>query len=36
MLNSCAPGIAVCNIDNGFGAGIFAARIARRTGQRPS
>lgn len=31
MLNSCAPGIAVCNIDNGFGAGLFAARVARRT-----
>ena len=40
MLNSCAPGIAVCNIDNGFGAGVFAARVARRSaaatrGQRP-
>ncbi|AEH07800.1 MULTISPECIES: nickel pincer cofactor biosynthesis protein LarB [Protofrankia] len=31
MLTSCAPGIAVCNIDNGFGAGIFAARVARRS-----
>jgi NCAIR mutase (PurE)-related protein len=30
MLNSCAPGVAVTNIDNGFGAGIFAARVARR------
>ena len=30
MLNSCAPGITVCNIDNGFGAGVFAARVARR------
>jgi NCAIR mutase (PurE)-related protein len=30
MLNSCAPGVAVCNIDNGFGAGVFAARVARR------
>ena len=27
MLNSCAPGIAVMNIDNGFGAGYFASRI---------
>ncbi len=27
MLNSCAPGIAVVNIDNGFGAGYFAALI---------
>ena len=24
MLQSCAPGIAVVNIDNGFGAGVFA------------
>ena len=30
MLNSCAPGVAVVNIDNGFGAGVFAARVARR------
>ncbi|HEV2890243.1 MAG TPA: nickel pincer cofactor biosynthesis protein LarB [Frankiaceae bacterium] len=30
MLNSCAPGVAVCNIDNGFGAGVFASRVARR------
>lgn len=29
MLNSCAPGIAVVNIDNGFGAGLFASLIAR-------
>ncbi|TAH38201.1 MAG: nickel pincer cofactor biosynthesis protein LarB [Planctomycetota bacterium] len=29
MLNSCAPGVAVVNIDNGFGAGLIAARIAR-------
>jgi NCAIR mutase (PurE)-related protein len=27
MLNSCSPGIAVVNIDNGFGAGYFAALI---------
>jgi NCAIR mutase (PurE)-related protein len=27
MLNSCAPGIAVVNIDNGFGAGYLAAQI---------
>ncbi len=33
MLNSCAPGVAVCNIDNGFGAGVLAARIARRAGK---
>jgi hypothetical protein len=27
MLNSCAPGIAVVNIDNGFGAGYMAGLI---------
>ncbi len=27
MLNSCASGVTVCNIDNGFGAGCAAARI---------
>jgi NCAIR mutase (PurE)-related protein len=27
MLNSCATGVAVVNIDNGFGAGAFAAMI---------
>ena len=32
MLNSCAPGVVVVNIDNGFGAGVFAARVARRAG----
>src|SRR3954447_12414725 len=31
MLNSCAPGVVVTGIDNGFGAGVFAARVARRT-----
>lgn len=34
MLNSCAPGVAVTNIDNGFGAGVFAARVARTAGAR--
>ena len=29
MLNSCAPGVTVVNIDNGYGAGVFAARVAR-------
>lgn len=29
MLNSCAPGIAVVNIDNGFGAGCMASKINR-------
>ncbi|RMD86266.1 MAG: nickel pincer cofactor biosynthesis protein LarB [Calditrichaeota bacterium] len=27
MLNACAPGIVVVNIDNGFGAGYFATMI---------
>jgi NCAIR mutase (PurE)-related protein len=31
MLNSCAPGVSVVNIDNGFGAGVFAARVARQS-----
>lgn len=29
MLNSCAAGVTVVNIDNGFGAGVAAARINR-------
>lgn len=29
MLNSCASGVAVVNIDNGFGAGVLAHRINR-------
>jgi hypothetical protein len=28
MLNSCALGVAVVNIDNGYGAGHLAAQIA--------
>jgi len=35
MLNSCAPGVTVVNIDNGFGAGVFAARVARRAAPVP-
>ena len=27
MLNSCAPGMVVVNVDNGYGAGIFAHQI---------
>jgi pyridinium-3,5-biscarboxylic acid mononucleotide synthase len=30
MLNACAPGVGVVNIDNGFGAGVLAVRILRR------
>ena len=33
MLNSCATGVAVVNIDNGFGAGVYAHQILRRLGQ---
>jgi len=29
MLSSCAAGVLVCNIDNGFGAAFAAARILR-------
>lgn len=29
MLNSCSPGVAAVNIDNGFGAGYFASLINR-------
>ena len=32
MLQSCAPGIAVVNIDNGFGAGVFALTIVNSDG----
>ena len=35
MLNSCAEGIAVVNIDNGFGAGYMAAQINRKIEKRP-
>ncbi len=33
--NSCAPGVTVVNIDNGYGAGVFAARVARNAAPRP-
>jgi NCAIR mutase (PurE)-related protein len=29
MLNSCAPGVVVVNIDNGFGAAVHAHQILR-------
>jgi NCAIR mutase (PurE)-related protein len=32
MLNSCAVGVSVVNIDNGFGAGALAARMVRLKG----
>jgi NCAIR mutase (PurE)-related protein len=31
MLQSCAPGLTVVNIDNGIGAGVAAARIANQS-----
>ncbi len=34
MLQSCAPGLAVVNIDNGIGAGSMAALIANRAAAR--
>lgn len=34
MLNACAPGVAVVNIDNGYGAGHLAAQIASPWGQQ--
>ena len=34
MLNSCSPGVVVVNIDNGYGAGVHAARVARRSAPR--
>ena len=34
MMTSCAAGVAVVNIDDGFGAGTIAARIARRAAPR--
>ncbi len=30
MLNTCAPGVSVVNIDNGFGAAMCALRIVRK------
>lgn len=35
MLQSCAPGLSVVNIDNGIGAGATAALIANRAASRP-
>ena len=34
MLNSCASGVGVVNIDNGFGAGFLASKINKLTGGR--
>lgn len=36
MLNSCASGIGVVNIDNGFGAGYLASSIIRQIERKPN
>lgn len=33
MLQTCSSGVAVVNIDNGFGAAVFAGMIARKPGK---
>jgi NCAIR mutase (PurE)-related protein len=35
MLASCAPGVSVVNVDDGFGAATIATRIARAAGTKP-
>jgi hypothetical protein len=35
MLNACSPGIAVVNIDNGYGAAVMAYRICASRPSRP-
>jgi NCAIR mutase (PurE)-related protein len=34
ILNSTSPGVTVSAIDNGYAAGVFAARVARRSARR--
>jgi NCAIR mutase (PurE)-related protein len=34
MLQSCAPGLSVVNIDNGFGAGVCALTIAKNIAKK--
>jgi NCAIR mutase (PurE)-related protein len=36
MLNACAPGVVVVNIDNGFGAAVFAAMLLKRSPGSPA
>lgn len=36
MLNSCAPGVGVVNIDNGYGGAVLASRIACAGTRRPA
>jgi NCAIR mutase (PurE)-related protein len=33
LMNSTAPGVTISAIDNGYAAGVFAARVARRAGR---
>jgi len=35
MLQACAPGLVVVNVDNGVGAGAAAALVAQRRGGTP-
>ncbi len=34
ILQSCAPGVAAVNVDNGYGAGVLAAKIANNAAPR--
>lgn len=34
MLNSCASGVSVVNIDNGFGAGVLASKINKQASRK--
>jgi NCAIR mutase (PurE)-related protein len=34
MINSCASNVATVNIDNGFGAGFYAALVSKTRGRR--
>jgi NCAIR mutase (PurE)-related protein len=34
MLNSCASGVSVVNIDNGFGAGYFASMVNHKEARK--
>ena len=35
ILQSCAPGVAAVNVDNGYGAGVLAAKIANNAAKPP-
>ena len=35
ILQSCAPGVAAVNVDNGYGAGVLAAKIANTAARPP-